>query len=274
MGGAPSGGTVSTVIPAHNEERVLPRLLAGLTDSARPGEFDVVVVANGCTDATADSARREPGVRVIETPVAAKGHALDLGDQAVSTFPRLYVDADIEIGAADVRSLADAVRRPGILAAGPVRGLPMAGVSVGVRWYYDVWQRLPGSADELYGRGVIAVSEDGHARLAGWADVMSDDLLTAMSFRAVGDRRRTGCHLGHPAAAHLRRSRTPSDAGDHGKRHAGDVVACATAATAADRARRSCRSRTRRAVAGAEGGGVRGDGACRPDPGAPGGSSR
>ena len=59
--GAYASGTVSIVIPAHNEERVLPRLLAGLTDSARPGEFDVVVVANRCTDATADGARREPG---------------------------------------------------------------------------------------------------------------------------------------------------------------------------------------------------------------------
>lgn len=183
MGGDFEGGdAVSIVIPAHNEQRVLPRLLSRLVDGARPGEFDIVVVANGCTDDTADVARSVPGVQVIETPVAAKGHALTLGDHAVSTFPRLYVDADIELGAADVRSLADAVRSPGILAAGPVREFPMAGVSVGVRWYYDIWRRLPGVADELFGRGVIAVAAEGHARLAGWADVMSDDLLTAMSF--------------------------------------------------------------------------------------------
>lgn len=173
---------VSIVIPAHNEERVLPRLLDRLLDGADESELDIVVVANGSTDGTADVARRVPGVRVVETPVAGKGHALSLGDDAVSSFPRLYVDADVELAIDGVRALAEAVQRPGILAAGPTRELPMTGVSLWVRWYYDVWQRVPGVSDELFGRGVIAVSAQGHERLEGWADVMSDDLLAAMTF--------------------------------------------------------------------------------------------
>src|SRR5690625_1123871 len=169
------------VVPAHNEERVLPRLLTGLLKGAEPGELEVLVVANGCTDRTADAAREVSGVEVIETPVASKGHALGIGDDAASAFPRLYVDADVELGIGDVRALAEALRQPGILAAGPVRTIPMDGVATAVRWYYDVWQRLPG-VDDLFGRGVIAVSKAGHARLSGWSDVMSDDLLTAMRF--------------------------------------------------------------------------------------------
>src|SRR5690625_4563324 len=154
------------VVPAHNEERVLPRLLTGLLERAELGELEVIVVANGCTDRTADAAREVPGVEVIETPVASKGHALGLGDDAASAFPRLYVDADVELGLGDVRALAEALRQPGILAAGPVRTIPMDGVATAVRWYYDVWQRLPGVADDLFGRGVIAVSTTGHARLS------------------------------------------------------------------------------------------------------------
>ncbi len=172
----------SIVVPAHDEERVLGRLLTALLDDVRPGELEVVVVANGCADATAEVASRFAGVRVVETPVASKSAALRLGDEAVSTFPRLYADADVELRTADVRRLCDAVSLPGVLAAGPARVLPMHGVSRLVRWYYDVWQRLPGVRDELFGRGVVAVSETGHARLGDWADVMADDLMMAMSF--------------------------------------------------------------------------------------------
>ena len=172
----------SVVVPAHNEERVVGRLLARLLEHAEPGELDVVVVANGCTDATARVAREFAGVRVVETAVASKSNALQLGDEAARDFPRLYVDADVELTTAAARALSSAVSQPGILAAGPVRNLPMDGVDVRVRWYYDVWQRLPAVRDELFGRGVVAVSASGHERLADWADVMSDDLLLAMTF--------------------------------------------------------------------------------------------
>jgi hypothetical protein len=36
-----------------------------------------------------------------------------------------------------------------------------------VRWYYDVWTLLPGTQRGLWGRGVIALNEAGHRRLAG-----------------------------------------------------------------------------------------------------------
>ncbi|PSL04747.1 glycosyl transferase family 2 [Haloactinopolyspora alba] len=174
----------SIVVPAHNEERVLGRLLTALFADARPGELDVVVVANGCTDATAQVAAGFTGVRVLETPVPSKSAALRLGDEAATSFPRLYVDADVVLGAADVRALSEAVTRPGVLAAGPVRVLPMGGAEMRVRWYYDVWQRLPAVRDELFGRGVVAVGEAGHARLGGWRDVMSDDLMVTVAFGA------------------------------------------------------------------------------------------
>nr|BFE85750.1 hypothetical protein GCM10020093_083510 [Planobispora longispora] len=48
--------SASVVIPAHNEEGVLRRCLDGLLAGTEPGELDVVVVANACTDRTADVA--------------------------------------------------------------------------------------------------------------------------------------------------------------------------------------------------------------------------
>ncbi len=50
--------TASVVIPAHNEARGIRRCLSALLDSARPGEFEIVVVANGCIDETASPQAR------------------------------------------------------------------------------------------------------------------------------------------------------------------------------------------------------------------------
>lgn len=186
----------SIVIPAHNEERSLGRLLDALLDGARDEEFDIVVVCNGCTDATARvAAGHGPRVRVVETPVPSKHEALRLGDEHARGFPRIYVDADVVLGAGDVRALADALAGPdAVLAAAPERELPMTGCSWPVRAYYRVWQRLPAVREGLFGRGVIAMSGEGHARIAALPPLMADDLAASLAFgpaerRVVGTAR-------------------------------------------------------------------------------------
>jgi glycosyltransferase involved in cell wall biosynthesis len=178
----------SLVVPAHNEAAVIGRLLDGVLAGAAPGEFSVVVVANGCADDTARIARGfGPDVQVIETPMPSKAAALRLGDEAAAGFPRLYVDADVELGADDVRALAAVLERPGVLAAGPHRVLDLRRASLLVRWYYDVWNRLPAVAGGLFGRGVIGVTEEGNRRLRVLPEVMADDLAASMAF-ADGER--------------------------------------------------------------------------------------
>ncbi|BAU81579.1 glycosyl transferase [Streptomyces laurentii] len=179
----------SIVIPAHNEERTLGRLLATLLRGTAEDEFDILVVCNGCTDGTAAvAAAHGPRVRVVETPVPSKHQALRLGDTHARGFPRIYVDADVELGAADVRALAAALTGPDpVLAAAPERHLPMTGCSWPVRAYYRVWQRLPAVQGGLFGRGVIAVSGTGHARIAALPPLMADDLAASLAF-ADGER--------------------------------------------------------------------------------------
>lgn len=180
---------ISVVIPAHNEASVIGRLLTGLLADARPGELHVVVVANGCSDDTAGiAAAFGPTVSVVSTPIASKSHALQLGDTHAQGFPRLYVDADVELRAADARTLADALGEPGVLAAAPQRIHAMDGRPLAVRWYYDVWQRLPVVQIGLFGRGVFGVDEDGHRRLAAMPRAMSDDLVASVAF-ATSERR-------------------------------------------------------------------------------------
>lgn len=186
-----TSGVTSIVIPAHNEGRVIGRLLdallAGGPDSGQP---DIVVVCNGCTDDTAAVAgARGPRVRVVEIPTPSKHTALRVGDEHARGFPRLYVDADVVVGAADVRALAGALAdSPGLLAAAPGRDIPLAGCAWPVRAYYRVWQLLPAVREGLFGRGVIAVTEPGHARIAALPPLMADDLAASLAF-APGERR-------------------------------------------------------------------------------------
>jgi glycosyltransferase involved in cell wall biosynthesis len=111
---------MTIVIPAHNEGRVIRRLLEQLINGADPGEMDIIVVANGCTDDTAEvAASFGPAVRVLTLPAACKQKALIAGDRAAAGFPRIYLDADLELRADDVRALAAALSQPGVLAAAP-----------------------------------------------------------------------------------------------------------------------------------------------------------
>lgn len=178
----------SVVIPAHNEAAVLGRTLRGLLDGARPGEFEVIVVPNGCTDETAAVARAVPGVTVVEVARGSKAAALNLGDAVATGFPRVYLDADIGLRADQVRLLAAAVATPGVLAATPRREVDTTGRPMPVRAYYAVHGRLPAFRGALFGRGVVVLSAAGRARFDRFPETFADDLFLDSLFGA-GERR-------------------------------------------------------------------------------------
>jgi glycosyltransferase involved in cell wall biosynthesis len=198
------------VIPAHNEGQVIGRLLGLLIPEAPSGDFDIIVVANGCTDDTADvAASFGPSVRVLSIPVASKHEALVAADRATSAFPLVYVDADVELRAEDIRALAAALRQPGVLAAAPERVLDLADRPRLVRWYYDVWTRLPEVRSGLWGRGVIAVDEAGQQRIANLPPLLGDDLAASLLFapheRSIASEARVIVHAPRTLADLLRR---------------------------------------------------------------------
>ena len=72
------------VIPAHNEGMVIGRLLSQLVPAGSASDLDIIVVANGCTDNTAEvAASFGPCVRILSIPVACKHAALVAGDGEV-----------------------------------------------------------------------------------------------------------------------------------------------------------------------------------------------
>ncbi len=171
---------VSVIIPAHNEEQVIARLLSGLV-GADPG-LEIVVVCNGCSDRTAELAASFPGVRVLETAIPSKHEALRLGASATSGYPRVHVDADVEISREALLNLAGALAASDALVAAPRRIIPRTGASALVRCYYDIWERLPQVQAGLFGRGVVALSEAGCERLSALPELMSDDLAASSAF--------------------------------------------------------------------------------------------
>jgi glycosyltransferase involved in cell wall biosynthesis len=176
---------ISVIVPAHNEEAVIGRLLRRVMTGAWPGEFEFIVVPNGCTDGTGRVAESfGPPVRVVPLRTAGKYAALRAGDAEATGDAVVYVDADVEIGAKDLRALAAALRQPGVLVVAPERVVRSHRSSWLVRWYYDLWQQLPGVQEGLFGRGVIALSSDARRRLLALPEVMGDDLAASVAFAA------------------------------------------------------------------------------------------
>lgn len=173
----------TVIVPAHNEAPVIGRLLGKLIPPGSASELDVVVVANGCTDDTVDvAASYSPAVRVLSIPTASKRAALHAGNQAACRFPRIYVDADVELRLQDVRALLAALQQPGILAATTELSHDFAAVGLPVRWYYDVWTRLPEVRSGLFGRGVVALTAAGYARVSALPPLLADDLAASLAF--------------------------------------------------------------------------------------------
>jgi glycosyltransferase involved in cell wall biosynthesis len=174
---------VSIVIPAHNEGSVIARTLSTLISGSSCEELSVTVVCNGCTDNTIDVVRRfSPAVRVVETDVASKTHALNLGDQACRGFPRIYADADVVITRDAIRALADRLNRGDVLAVAPTSDINLAGCSWLVRKYFEVRARLPSSREGIGGSGVYALSEAGRRRFAQFPNIVADDTYIRLQF--------------------------------------------------------------------------------------------
>ncbi len=89
------GLRTTILIPAHNEADGISAVVTAIAASG----YDILVVADNCTDATADAAHRA-GARVVERTDAArrgKGYALAFGRDALAADPPdivIVMDAD------------------------------------------------------------------------------------------------------------------------------------------------------------------------------------
>lgn len=187
---------LSVIIPANNEEAYLGRCLEallvqepGADGTVGTGGVEVIVAANGCTDATVAIARdhlarfEARGWRLVVLDIAAGGkiNALNHADSAATGGNRLYLDADVAMGPDMLRQLGAALDRPdpvyasGRLTVAPARTLV-------TRCYAALWQRLPFMRSGVPGAGLFAVNAAGRARWGAFPDIISDDTYVRLLF--------------------------------------------------------------------------------------------
>lgn len=168
--------TGAVIIPAHNEASVIRRTLEGLSGSVAAGALEVIVACNGCEDATAAIARSFPGVHVIDVPEASKVAALNAGDAAATRWPRLYLDADVELPVEALYTTLELLSRGGtVLCARPTFVYDTDGATWPVRAYYRARQRLPLTSQSIWGAGVYGLNRAGHDKLGHFPAVTADD---------------------------------------------------------------------------------------------------
>ena len=177
---------VSIVVPAHNEAAVIEKCLHALLAGSSPGEFQIIVACNGCTDDTAAIARgfstSANRIEVLEVATASKIAALNAGLEACTSTPCLFVDADVELSTDGVRSIVKALAVDGVMAASPALQLDTTGASMISRSYHRFWEQLPSIAAGLAGRGVYALNQAGLERLGTFPDVVADDRYVHLLF--------------------------------------------------------------------------------------------
>jgi GT2 family glycosyltransferase len=174
----------SVIIPAFNEAAVIKRNLMRLSNAAVDGYFELIVVCNGCTDDTADVARSVAGVQVLELELGSKPAALNAGDAAATLWPRLYLDADVQISAQAVIEVLDRLAEDDLLAASPDSRYDWRGATTLVRSYYRAKDRIGQHKSTMWSAGAYGLNEKGHARFGAFPTIIGDDLFVDTRFDA------------------------------------------------------------------------------------------
>ena len=116
----PTGESVSIVVPAHNEERVIDRCATLLREQSHQ-EIEIIFVLDRCTDGThkllQKHADEDPRIRIIENDQcpddwSGKCHAAQIGATEATCNWLLFTDADTQFDQELVRcAVASAIQR-------------------------------------------------------------------------------------------------------------------------------------------------------------------
>lgn len=181
--------TVSVLIPAHNEAGYLPACMDALLGSDAQN-VEVVVIANGCTDTTADIARGyeaqavAKGWRliVLDLEQGGKLNAWNAGEDAASGDVLIYLDADVHVSPPLIGQIAEVLQTDEARYASGMPNVTVSGDDALTRHYTRFWLTTPFMVHGVPGFGVFAMNRAGRARWGQWPDIISDDTFARLNF--------------------------------------------------------------------------------------------
>ena len=180
---------MNIIIPASNEAALIGVCLRAILASENAPILRVIVVANGCTDDTADVARTFTDdfenhgwtLEIIEVERGHKPGALNAGDAACGPGIRMYLDADVVINPALIRDISNILTaKTPLYASGSVK-IPQPRHFVS-RAYARIYAQVPFMTTGVPGCGLFAVNEAGRARWQHFPDIIADDTFVRLSF--------------------------------------------------------------------------------------------
>lgn len=179
---------LSVIIPASNEAGYIGACLRHLCASDAVG-VQVIVVANGCHDATDRFARETFAEHlpagwtstVLDLAQGSKPGALNAGDAAALHPMRVYLDADVHVSPGLLSALVTVLDTDAPRYASGTPVIPRA-QSVVTRAYARFWQKLPFNRTAAPGYGLFAVNAAGRARWSTFPAIISDDTFVRLQF--------------------------------------------------------------------------------------------
>lgn len=142
---------ISVVIPAYNEEKLLPETLRSVFQSARAFEemrveWECIVCNNNSTDGTAEVAKTA-GAKVVFEPVNQIGRARNTGAAAATGDWLIFCDADSHPSIGLFRDVVNEIRTGRTLAGGSTICIQENSEEVkearkGFGWAVRLWNRV------------------------------------------------------------------------------------------------------------------------------------
>ena len=221
---------VSVIIAARNEESYIQPCLKSLLEQEglRPGELEVIVAANACTDSTVKMASdltsafatRGWTLEVMSLADGGKLGAVAAAEQAATGRCLVYLDADVICDPHLLGQIAKVLDVPQPLYA-TGRLVVVSSPNMLTRAYARIWQRLPFVEQGAVGAGFFAMNRAGRGRWGDWPRIISDDTFARLKF-APGERIEVAAPYHWPMVEGFRnlvRVRRRQDAGVREVRH-------------------------------------------------------
>ena len=177
---------ISVIIPAHNEEKYIKRCIDSIkeADSMFPGNTEIIVVCNRCTDKTADIAA-ENGAVVLYNEGRCIAKVRNDGIKAARGKIIVTIDADNRMTKGTLREVYALLRTGKYIGGGaPIRferySIPL--------WCNDMMCRVSFAITGLYS-GIFWAKKDTFDKIGGFVDKKAmEDVATAKLLKEYGKK--------------------------------------------------------------------------------------